>query len=129
MLTEQGKIEGQDFTIPVAIFVNPQLSPMNENRKTTEHFTSSLKVKRQLQAKNARNHHQHGHYVAQQKKNWRYHGCNLQKLIESAGINMGDEDDYILPWYSAVKFIGQDDKASIPIGRHVPIVSTAHSTV
>ena len=67
MLIEQGKIEGQDFPIPSPTFVNLQLSPMNENRKTTEHFTGRLKVKRQLQAKNARNQHQHGHYVAQQK--------------------------------------------------------------
>ena len=91
MLIEQGKIEGRNFTIPSPTFVNLQLSPMNENRKTAEYFTGRLKVKRQLQAKNARNQHQHGHYVAQQKKNWRYHGCNLRKLIELAGDNMHEQ--------------------------------------
>ena len=38
MLIEQGKIEGRDFTIPSPTFVNLQLSPMNENRKTAEHL-------------------------------------------------------------------------------------------
>ena len=48
MLTEIGKIEGQDFLFPSATFGNLQLSQINKNRKATEWFTGQLKAKWQL---------------------------------------------------------------------------------
>lgn len=45
------------------------------------------------------------------------------------GANMNNKVDYILTWFSALEFIEQNDKASIPIEQHVPISSTAQNTV
>jgi len=73
-LKKEGKKEGNDYNVPHRTWVSLQLSPTYENRKIAERHTGRLSIKRKLQSRNARDEHHHGHWVAQKKRIWRYHG-------------------------------------------------------
>ena len=125
-LSEKKLKERYDYFVPHRTWVALQFSPTYENHRTAQRHTGLLKFKRQLQSKSARSDHPHGHWVAQKKKIWRYHGWKLRSLLEDAAST---KDNDVLPWNVALKFTGQDDKTGIPVGRSVPVSATQHNTL
>lgn len=68
--------------------------------------------------------HPHAHYVNKMKLLWRSHASHLHRLLLAA--NECDARNRCHPDH-ALFYCGQDDKATVPVGRHIPIAAGRQS--
>ena len=82
--------------------------------KIEKRHTCRLPFKRNFQSRRARDEQPHGHWFAQKKRLWGYHGWKVWKLPYAVAKN----DIDVLPWYLGVQFTDQEGKnTSVPVGR------------
>ena len=128
-----GKKEGVDFLVPYLSCVYLQLSPSYENRKNAERYTGKLPFKRMLLLRIVRDsYHPHAHWLAVLNKYWRHHASHLCQLIVN-DLEMAEEKydmdiQPLLPHSDAIIYLGQDYKASVPVGRSVPLADVGNKS-
>lgn len=114
--------------MPEKSWVSQQLSRNHELRAIAEKYTGKLRFKRMTLARSARDDsHPHSHYVSCVKKYWRYDASRKFNLLKIASEMVLDCPDDFSPNY-ALGYYGQDDKASMPVGRSVPIAAVTQQS-
>ena len=126
-LTDEKKlVQGVDFYVPCLSWVYLQLSPNNEFKRTASRYTSKIPFKLMLQTRDARDFsHVCAHWVSGMKKMWRHEISLKYNLILKYMNSRGDDNnDTCLPPQHAIMCLGDDDKASAPVGRTIPVSAT-----
>ena len=78
-----GKNEGVYFLVPSLLLMYLQLSPLQDNQKTSERYTVNLPFKCMILLRTDRdNAHPHAHWVVVLKKYRLHHAYHLCRLIK-----------------------------------------------
>ena len=129
LVDDKKLVEGVDFHVPCLSWVYLQLSPNNEFKRTASRYTGKIPFKLMLQTRDARDYsHICAHWVSGMKKMWRHEMSDKFRLIQEYINSVEHDDESIttcLPPQHAIMCIGDDDKASVPVGRTVPVSATS----
>ena len=126
-LEVDGKVRGEDFSVPSLSWVYLQFSPNNEYSGTAANHTGVLPYVRKMLTRSLRNDsHPAAHWSSAMKKYWRHHNSHMFQLFTNYHEEY-DGDDDMVPCEkptAAVIMVGCDDKSNTQVGNVIPLEAT-----